>query len=150
MTVDFSFKRAPKYRLATLTRKGNWDEKKLRGQFQTLARWAKMNHLRTGRWLFFEPDGKTFLAAIEIKGKAKGSGSIRLRTVPASTVASVTFNPDEVSPRVVYHGVTDWLRSQKKDKEIKKVLSYREVYTGDPWSGPKVWAKTEVQVVVKK
>ncbi|MGC2288480.1 MAG: hypothetical protein WA688_01305 [Thermoplasmata archaeon] len=150
MTVDFSFKRAPSYRLATLSRRGGWDEKKLRGQFKTLAEWAKKNHLRTGHWMFFEPNGKTFVAAIEIKGKASGSGRIRLRTVPAATVASVTFNPDDVSPRVIYHGLSDWLRGRKKEKEIQRVLSSREVYSGDPWSGPKVWARTEIQYVVKK
>jgi effector-binding domain-containing protein len=150
MTVDFGFKRAPSYRVATLSRKGGWDEKKLRGQFKTLAEWAKKKHMRTGRWMFFEPNERTFVAGIEVKGKAKGSGRIRLRTLPAATVASVMFNPDDVSPRVIYHGLSDWLRWRKKDKEIKRVLSSREVYTGDPWSGPKVWARTEVQFVVKK
>ncbi len=150
MTVDFSYKRAPSYRVATLTRHGGWDEKKLRGQFQTLVQWAKKQHLRTGRWLFFEPNMKTFIAALEINGKAKGSGRIRLRTIPAASVASVTFNPDEVSSRIVYHGLSDWLRWQKKQKEIQRVLSAREVYSGDPWSGPKVWAHTEIQFVVKK
>ncbi|MGA7860513.1 MAG: GyrI-like domain-containing protein [Thermoplasmata archaeon] len=150
MTVDFGYKRAPSFRVATLSRTGAWDEKKLRGQFKTLVEWARKNHLRTGHWLFFEPDMRTFIAGVEVRGKAKGSGRIRLRTVPASTVASVIFDPDVVSPRVVYHGLNDWLRWQKKEKAIKKALSYREVYSGDPWSGPKVWAHTEIQVVVKK
>jgi len=150
MTVDFSYKRAPSYRVATVSRTGKWDEKKLRGQFRTLAQWAKKNHLRTGRWIFLEPNMKTFIAAIEVKGKATAQGRIRLRTIPASRVASVTFNPDDISPRIIYHGLMDWLRWQKKYKEIKKVGDSREVYTGDPWSGPKVWAHTEVQFVVKK
>lgn len=150
MTVDFGFKRAPSYRVATLTRKGSWDEKKLRGQFKTLAAWAEKRGVRTGRWLFFEPNMKTFVAGIEVKGKAKGSGRIRMRTLPGATVASVTFNPDDISPRVIYHGLSDWLRWRKKDKEIKRVLSSREIYSGDPWSGPKVWAHTEIQFVVKK
>lgn len=150
MTVDFSFKKAPSYRVVTLSRKGGWDEEKLRGQFKTLAQWTKSHHIRTGRWMFFEPNGKTFVAALEVKGKVRGSGRIRARTLPAATVASVTFNPDDVSPRVIYHGLTDWLRWRRKEKEIKRVLSSREVYSGDPWSGPKVWAKTEIQFVVKK
>jgi effector-binding domain-containing protein len=150
MTVDFSFKRTPSYRVATLARKGGWDEKKLRGQFQTLARWARDHRLRTGRWIFFEPNARTFVAGIEIKGRATGQGPIRMRTLPAATVASVTFNPDDVSPRVIYHGLADWLRWRKKEKEIRRVISAREVYSGDPWSGPKVWSRTEVQFVVKK
>jgi effector-binding domain-containing protein len=150
MTVDFGYKRVPSYRVATLSRTGAWNEKKLRGQFNTLVQWAKKNHLRTGHWFFFEPDNKTFIAGVEVRGRAKGSGSIRVRTLPASTVARVTFNPDVVSPRVVYHGINDWLRSEKKEKAIKRAVSYREFYTGDPWSGPRVWANTEIQVVVKK
>jgi DNA gyrase inhibitor GyrI len=150
MTVDFGFKRAPSYRLATLSRTGGWDEKKLRGQFKTLEQWAKKNHLRTGRWIFLEPDERTFVAGIEVKGKAKASGKIRWRTLPATPVAFVVFNTDEISPRVIYHGLADWLRWRKKEKVIKGVGSTREVYTGDPWSGPKVWSKTEVQYTVKK
>jgi effector-binding domain-containing protein len=150
MTVDFGYKQAPSYRVATLSRTGAWSDQKLRGQYKTLADWAKKNHLSIGRWFFFEPDVKTFVAGIEVKGKAKGSGSIRLRTIPASPVASVVFNPEEVSPRVVYHGISDWLRSEKKEKAIKKAVAYREVYTGDPWSSPKAWSKTEIQVTVKK
>ncbi len=150
MTVDFGFKRAPAYRIATLGRTGAWNERKLRGQFADLVAWAKRNHLRVGHWFFFEPDERTFVAGIEIRGKAVGSGRIRLRTLPAATVASVTFNTDQVSPRVIYHGLYDWLRWQKKGKEIRKVLAYREVYSGDPWSSAKVWSKTEIQVVVKK
>jgi effector-binding domain-containing protein len=150
MTVDFSYKRAPRYRLATLSRTGGWDEKKLRGQFKDLLTWAKKNHLRTGTWVFFEPDTKTFVAAIAVQGRAKGSGRIRLRTVPAATVAYVNFDPDVVSPRVIYHGLSDWLRWQKKEKRIQRALSYREVYSGDPWTNPKASAHTEIQVVVKK
>lgn len=150
MTVDFCFKKVPSYRVATLSRTGGWDEKKLRGQFQTLAAWAKKNHLRAGRWIFLEPGMKTFVAAIEVKGKAKGEGPIRMRTLPGGTVACVTFNPEEVSPRIVYHGLNDWLRWRKKDKEIKSVGATREVYSGDPWSSARVWSHTEVQFVVKK
>jgi hypothetical protein len=150
MTVDFKLKKAPSYRIATLSRTGAWNETKLRGQFKALVAWAKKNHLRVGHWLFLEPNMRTFVAAVEVHGKAKATGSIRMRTHPAGTVASVTFDPDEISPRVVYHGLNDWLKWQKKEKSIKSVGLYREVYTGDPWSSPKVWSKTEIQVVVKK
>ncbi len=150
MTVDFSYKRAPSYRLATLSRTGGWDEKKLRGQFKALTDWAKENHLRVGHWLFYEPNERTFVAAVEFRGNAKGSGRIRVKKVPAATVASVTFDPDDVSPRVVYHGINDWLKWQKKEKKIRRAVAYREVYSGDPWTNPEVSAKTEIQVVVKK
>jgi effector-binding domain-containing protein len=150
MTVEFRFKKAPSYRLAILSRTGAWNEQKLRGQYKTLVDWAKKNHLRVGHWLFLEPNERTFVAAVEVKGKAKGSGRIRVRTHPAATVASVTFDPEVVSPEVVYHGLNDWLKWRKKDKTIKSIGLYREVYSGDPWSSPKVWSKTEIHVVVKK
>lgn len=150
MTVDFGFKRAPSYRVATLSRKGAWDEKKLRGQYRELVDWAKKHRLRTGRWLFLEPTVRTFIAGVEVKGKAKGSGRIRMRTLPAATVAYVVFDPNVVSPRVVYHGLSDWLHWRKKYKEIKSVGASREVYAGDPWSSAAAWSKTEVQFVVKK
>lgn len=150
MVVDFVFKRTPAYRVATLSRTGGWNEKKLRDQFRTLAAWARKNHLRIGRWIFYEPNERTFVAALEVKGRAKGEGRIRLRTLPAATVASVTFNPDEIEPEVIYHGLMDWLRWRKRAKEIQSVGMAREVYTGDPWSGPKIWARTDVQFVVKR
>jgi hypothetical protein len=50
---------------------------------------------------------------------------------------------------VVYHGVTDWLRWRRKEKEIKGVGAYREVYQGNPWSDRKAWSHTEIQVVVR-
>ena len=150
MTVEFRIKKAPSYRIATLSRTGAWNEKKLREQYRNLVEWAKKNHLRVGHWLFLEPNLRTFVAAVEVRGKAKGSGKIRMRTHPAATVASVTFDPDVVSPEVIYHGLYDWLKWQKKDKTIRSVGLYREVYTGDPWSSPKVWSKTEIQVVVRK
>ena len=150
MPIDFAYKRTPAYRVALLTRTGAWNEKKLRGQFAELSAWAKKNRLRVGHWFFFEPDMRTFIAGLEIRGKAKGTGRIRLRTLPAATVATVTFDPDVISPRIIYHGIYDYLRWQKKAKEIRKAVSYREVYSGDPWSSPKVWSKTEIQVVVQK
>jgi hypothetical protein len=46
--------------------------------------------------------------------------------------------------------VTDWLRWRKKDKTIRSVGMYREVYDGDPWREPRAWAHTDVQIVVRK
>jgi len=115
-----------------------------------VAAWAKQNRLRTGKWIFREPAERAWEVAIEVRGSAKSRGNVRLKSYPASTVASVTFDPDLVSPRVVYHGVTDWLRWRKREKEIRSVGPYREVYDDDPWRNPKAWARTTVQVVVRR
>lgn len=150
MVVDFRLKRVSAVRVATLSWKGPWSERKIRSQFDRVAAWAKRHRLRTGRWIFREPAHRTWEVGIEIRGPARSDGTIRVRTHPASTVASIVFDPDVVSPAVVYHGVTDWLRWRKKDRTIRSVGTYREVYVADPWRVARAWARTEIQVVVRK
>jgi DNA gyrase inhibitor GyrI len=149
VTVDFSFKRAPSLRVATFGWKGPWKESRIRSEFERLARWASGKGLRTGKWLFLEPGEGEFRVAVEVKGSARGEGAVRVRTLPATKVASITFDPDAVSARVVYHGLNDWLKWRKKDGDIKGVGMYREVYVSNPWTDRKAWARTEVQAVVR-
>lgn len=150
MVVDFKIKRSPAYRVASITWKGPWNEARIRAQFGRIDRWAKRHGLRTGRWVFREPGTRTWEVAIEVRGEVSAEDPIRLRTFPACSVASVVFDPKVVSPAVVYHGVTDWLRWRKRDKTIRSVGSYRELYDRDPWRDAKAWAHTEVQVVVRR
>lgn len=150
MVVDFRLKRAPRYRVVTLSWKGPWNERRIRSQFNRVAAWARRSGLRTGKWIFREPGNRAWEVSIEVRGAARSEGPFRMRTFPASTVASVVFDPNVVSPAVVYHGVTDWLRWRRKDKTIRSVGAYREVYDGDPWRKAAVWSRTEVQVVVHK
>ena len=149
MTVDFAFRRAPAFRVASIAWKGPWSEAKVRSNFSRIEAWAKAHRLRTGKWIFREPDERSFEVAIEIRGSAPAHRGIRLRTYPASRVASVTFDPEVVSPAVIYHGITDWLRWRRKEKKIRSVGVYREVYDDDPWRNAKAWARTTVQVVVR-
>jgi effector-binding domain-containing protein len=150
MVVDFKIKRTPSYRVAAISWKGPWNERRIRAQFDRIAAWARQSNVRTGLWIFREPTTRTWEVAIEVKGTARSDGPIRVRTLPAATVASVVFDPNVVSPAVVYHGVTDWLRWRKKDKTIRSVGIYREVYNGDPWRESKAWAHTDIQVVVHR
>jgi effector-binding domain-containing protein len=150
MTIDFAMGRAPALRVASVRWKGPWKETKIRQQFEKVERWAKAEGLRTGVWVFREPGERSWEAGIEVKGSARSRGGIRLRTLPATPVAKVVFDPEVVSPRVVYHGLTDWLRWRRKDGEIRSVVSSREIYRGNPWRDAKVWAKTEIQFVVRK
>jgi len=149
-TVDFAFARAPAYRVAAVVWKGPWNERRIRAEFERIERWAKQHKLRTGLWIFREPAERTWEVAIEVKGAAPGAARIRRKTYRAGSVARVVFDPDVVSPRVVYHGLTDWLRWRKREKEIRSVVSYREVYRGNPWRDASVWARTEVQFVVRR
>jgi DNA gyrase inhibitor GyrI len=150
MTVDFGLVKSPRLRVATIAWSGPWNEAKIRAQFRRVERWARAQRVRTGRWVFREPGERRWAAGIELLGKAKGSGGIRVRTLPAVTVARVVFDPEAVAPRLVYHGLSDWLRWRRRDKTIRAVVSTREIYPGDPWTDRKAWARTEVQFVVRK
>lgn len=150
MVVDFELRKWPAFGAVTVSWTGPWNEARIRREFEGLARWADKMGVTTGTWVFQESGARKFTAAITVKGKVHGTGRVKVRQFPAASVASVTFNPDQVSPRVVYHGLTDWLRWRKKDHTIKSVGTYREVYTANPWTNPKAWAKTTIQVVVRK
>jgi effector-binding domain-containing protein len=150
MTVDFSFKSAPSYRVATVEWSGTWNDRSIRSHFEELDRSAREAGIRTGKWIFRELDDNRFQACIEVKGEARSNGKFHVRTLPAVEVASVVFDPDEVSSRVVYHGLNDWLRWRKKDGEVRSVSSAREVYGGNPWKDKNAWARTEVQFIVRK
>ena len=127
----------------------------LRAEFNQLVNWAKKRKIRTGRWILYfldEPGGRRPAnklrseACLEIKGKAKTEGKIRMKKLPAQMVASVTFDPDKVSPRLVYSGIYGWLRYAG----YKDVGHSRELYEGNPWTNARAWAKAEVQVPVKR
>lgn len=148
--VDFEFKRIPKIRVAAIERKGRWVEDNLKSEFKELSRWAKSEGVKTGRWIFSWRGERKFEAGLELKGRATPKGRIKLKTLPATMVARVVFDPSKVSPRVIYHGLSDWVKWRKKSKEISGVSYQREVYAGDPWSNAKAWAKTEVQFLVRR
>ncbi|MGI0070634.1 MAG: GyrI-like domain-containing protein [Thermoplasmata archaeon] len=149
MVVDFQIKKAPRYRVASIAWTGPWNERRIRAQFDRIRRWASRSGLRTGKWVFREPGSREWEVSIEVSGNGRPEEPIRIRTIPAATVASVVFDPTVVSPAVVYHGVADWVRWRKRDKTIRSCGSYREVYDGDPWRDPKAWSRTDVQIVVR-
>ncbi len=150
MTIDFSYGTSPAIRLATVSWTGPWNETKIRAQFRRVEVWAHGHRLRTGRWVFREPGERRWQVGIEVRGSARSGNGIRLRTLPRADVARVVFDPDVVSPRVVYHALNDWLKWQRREKKVRRVVSSREVYGGDPWRDRKAWARTEIQFVVQR
>jgi len=148
--IDFVLKSTPSYRVASIVRKGPYVEDNLRPEFRELTRWARKGGVPTAHWIFFERDHDRWEACLEIKGKAQAEGRIRLKTLPATDAASVVFNPDSLASRVVYHGLSEWTKWRKKFGEIKSVTGIREVYSGDPWTDKKAWARCEVQFLVRK
>ena len=150
MTVDFAWGKVPSLKVASIAWTGPWNERTIRANFERLERWAKARRLRTGRWIFREPGERRWEVALELRGQARGGDGVRIQTLPAATVARVVFDPEEVSPRLVYHGLSDWLRWRRREKEIRSVVSSREVYSGNPWTDRRAWARTEVQFIVRK
>jgi DNA gyrase inhibitor GyrI len=157
VTVDIVVKQTPSYEVACLARVGAEGPDPLRREFSELVRWAKKQKIKTGRWIFcfFEggsrrraPSRFRFEACLEIMGKAKPDGKIKVKKLPGLTVASVKFNPDHVAPRLVYNGVYGWIRENEIYKE--SAAFSREIYFGNPWTNPWAWARTEIQVPVKK
>ncbi|MDE1881638.1 MAG: GyrI-like domain-containing protein [Euryarchaeota archaeon] len=150
MPVDISLKRTPAYRVATLKWSGPWNERRTQSQFERVARWTHAQGARTGAWIFLEMGENRWQACVQVAGSVRGDGSVRVRSLPAEQVASVLFDPDQVSPRVVYHGLADWARWRKKEKEIRGTKGVREVYRANPWKDPRAWARTEVQLLLRK
>jgi effector-binding domain-containing protein len=150
MTVDFVIKRTPAYRVASIAWKGPWSDAGIRRKFKEVVDWAHRHDLQTGRWIFREPAERSFEVAVEVAGKAKSDRKVRIRTYSARTVGSVVYDPEVVAPRVIYHALTDWLRWQRKEGKIRSTGDYREVYEGDPWTNAKAYARTEIQIAVRK
>lgn len=150
MVVDFAWRDAPSYRVASVVRIGPWKEDNLRPEFSELVRWAKRQHVWTGKWIFFERDSHRWEACLEISGRPSPEGRIRLKTLPPARAASIVFDPDLVSSRLVYHGLLDWTRQRKKDGEIQGVTQIREIYSGNPWSDKRAWSRCEVQFLVRR
>jgi effector-binding domain-containing protein len=150
MVVDFKLKKAPSYRVATVAWKGPWSERRIRSEFDRIAKWARSSGHRTGKWVFREPGTRSWEVGIELRGTSSGPSPFRLKTYPSTAVVSIVFDPNVISPSVAYHAVNDWLKWRKRDKTIRACGDYREIYAGDPWRDPKVWARTEIQVVVRR
>jgi effector-binding domain-containing protein len=96
------------------------------------------------------PNERRWEACLQIRGRAKPEGRIKIKKLPAQDVASVVFNPNVVSSRVIYHGLGDWIWWRLKYKDIKRAGPTREVYSGDPWRSQKAWSKVDVQVLVDR
>ena len=150
MLVDFSFRRSPKYRVATISGKVPWSESSLRAAFRQLKVWARDNRVRTGKWFILSRGRKTWEAGVEIVRPMRGNGAIHVMMLPATMVASITFDPEKISARVIYHGLLDWLKWRRKAKEISSVGYTREIYSDDPWSNRRAWSRATIEYIVRK
>jgi len=149
MTVDFVKGTAPAFVAATVAWGGEYSEKRVRKEFEELAAWVTAAKLRAGRWFFMSHGERRWVVGIEVRGGARGSGKVRVRRYPKRSVVRVSFDPDAVSPRVVYHGLTDHLRWEKRSQRIRSVGDYREVYRGNPWKDASAWSHLTVEAIVR-
>jgi effector-binding domain-containing protein len=155
MVVDIKVKQVQSYTVASMIHYGPHGPNMFQAEFGLLAKWAKKNKVRTGKWIMrwldeygSKPASKLRSeACLEIKGRAKAEGKIRIKKFPKHTVVSVTFDPEQVSARLVYSGIYGWIRYS--DFEATDSPS-REVYSGNPWTNPHAWANAEIQVPVKR
>jgi hypothetical protein len=160
MVVDFELRKVPEYKLATRTLKGPWPgDRALHSEYEKVLEWTKEKGMNTGKWFFREfadddipPAKRRWEVGIQVLGKGpiRGGKGVSVVKLPPCTAATVTFNPDQISTRVIYHGMADWLRLREKAGEYKESGKYREVYVGNPWNNRRAWAQTQVQVPVKK
>jgi hypothetical protein len=136
-------------------------ENNLRPEFRILVGWARKNKVKTGKWLFRELDGpetasskRRWEACLEVPRSAakkiQSEDGISFKRLAPQLVASVTFDPDKFSGRLVYHGLECWLDWRTKFRELKEAGPTREIYLDNPWTSAKAWANTEVQVPVSK
>jgi effector-binding domain-containing protein len=155
MVVDLRVKHVAGCTVASMMRVGPYSANMLRSEFSQLAKWAKKRGLRTGKWILFfidEPGGRRPAnrlrseACLQIKGRATSEGKIKVKKLPAQKVVAVTFNPNIISPRLVYSGIYGWLEWAG----LKEAGLSREVYEGNPWTNPRAWANAEVQLPVKR
>jgi hypothetical protein len=156
MTVDFELKRVPGRSVACIAWYGKWNEKVLKSKFAEIERWARGRRAKTGQYFFYERQagrlGKEvwhFEACVEVRLRGRGSEGVRLRSLPAARVAAIAFDPEELSPRIVYHALSDWTRTHRKDKGFGAVGATREVYPGNPWTNAKAWSRAEVQFLLR-
>jgi effector-binding domain-containing protein len=153
--IDIRVKTAPSYKVACITHVGPYSGQNMwRTEFSQLVKWAKKKKLHTGKWIMYFIDewGKKSerqrrsVACLEIKGRAENEGKIKIMTLPRQKVACVTFNPDKIADRLVYHGIEGWLQYGP----FREAGPSREVYVGSPWTNRLAWANAEVQVPIKR
>jgi hypothetical protein len=150
MVVDFALRRTPRLRVASILRVGPWQEDHLRREFSELTRWAGAQRVRTGRWIFLERGRQRWEACLEVRGNPKAEGRVHLKVLPASWAATVTFDPDRISSRIVYHGLRDWTRARRRAGEIRSVGSVREIYDANPWAVRSAWSRCRVEFLVRR
>lgn len=160
LTVDIVIKKEPSYTVVSKSFVGPYTGgDMLKDEFREVHNWVRKHGMKPGKWFFYElddpdlPEGsRRWEACIEVHGrpKAKLPKGLELKDLPAQLVASVVFDPEQVSIRLVYHGLEGWLQWRTKFGEYEEAGPTREVYSGDPWRSKEAWTNVDVQVPIRK
>lgn len=161
MVVDIVTKREPSHRVIVRTYIGPWTGgDMLRPEFTELESWAKDTGVKTGKWfriyldkyeIGMPSDRRRWWASIECKGRVSATPqSIEARSLPPELVASVTFDPEVVSDRLVFHGLECWLDWRTRLGEFEEAGPTREVFLGNPWTDPSAKRQIELQVPIRR
>jgi hypothetical protein len=162
LTVDIVTKREASHKVITKSYLGPYTgDDMLHPEFNALVGWARRERVKTGKWLRIELDKyeigvpssqRRWWACIELKGRTepKPPSGIELKVLPAEFVASVTFDPAQVSSRLVYHGLECWLDWRTKFHEYEEAGPTREMYIGNPWTDADAKKRIEVQVPIRR
>jgi hypothetical protein len=148
MVPRFSFRSVPGFKVISVRWRGPHDDKRIRSEFERLAQWARTRDLRTGRWIFQEPGRRRWEVSLEVKGRTKGSGPVRVRTVSPSRVLRVTFDPEKVDMDALWKAAVGRIRHLRQRGTVGRAGVYREVYRGNPWTSPRAWARTNAQIIL--
>ena len=141
MVVDFEVTRTPSYIVASILKIGPYREDNLRSEFGELVSWAKKHRVRTGKWIMYEHDGpnsrrpgnqRRWEACLEIRGKAKAEGRIRIKKLPAQTVAHVVFTrtsshlaSSTMAWEIGFGGVSSIRTSSERGRRAKCMMGTR-------------------------
>src|SRR5579875_2788409 len=112
MVVDIVVKRDRGYSVIVKGKVGPYSgDNNLRPEFRELVRWARKNKISTRCWLFYELDGPE-----TPPNQRKWEQCVSFRKIPSQLVASVMFDPDKFSSKLVYHGLECWLEWRAKNR----------------------------------
>ena len=159
--VDIVTKSEPSHRVIVRAYTGPWTgDNMLRPEFAELESWAHKSAVRTAKWFRVYLDKyeigmpssqRRWWACVEYKGKLRAPPPrIEAKVIPAELVASVTFDPNVVSDRLVFHGLECWLDWRTKFGEYEEAGPTREVFIGNPWTDAAAKKQIELQVPIRK
>jgi len=148
MPERLAIKNIPAVKVVVFTWRGPHSDKRIRREFERLAKWAKERSIPTGNWYFIEPGRRHWEVAIELKGRVVRRGRARVRTLRPIRVLYLRYNPNKVDLEALWTRLMKQVDALRKSGRFARAGMYREVYRANPWTTPSAWAGMESQIVI--